>query len=156
MKSRCPTSGDRKTSMANNQSPSSYRGSCGCFPDEHKTTMSNNTPPLLASRNAVSRVAFSARVVFCALVVFVSAIFSHAVPRIGPVSSTESEAPVEEGKSFEEAAISVQSHTRVRRHQATSPLPIAMHCGTSLSTSTRSGPQSGHRLHNNLLAPLRC
>lgn len=127
-----------------------------CVPDEYKESMSSKTPPLLRSQSAFSRTAFSARVVVCALVVFVSAMFSHAAPRIGLVSSTESEAPVEEGKSVEEAAISVQGQTRVRRRQPTTPLPIAMRCGASLSMNTRSGPQSGHRLHNNLLAPLRC
>ena len=83
--------------------------------------------------------------------------FPCATPSFGLLNVTESEAPVDQDESSEEEAISVQARTRVGRDQPGLRLLVPVHGGLSLATaSIASLPHSGHRLSNNLLAPLRC
>ena len=109
------------------------------------------------AKRALPRMAFFARVLLHSSVLFVMALFPCATPSFVLLTETESEAPVNQEELSEEEAISVQARTRVGRDQPASPLLGAVRGGLSLATASIAGvPHSGHRLPNNLLAPLRC
>jgi hypothetical protein len=119
--------------------------------------MSRKTPTSLQAKHALASVAFFARVLLHSSVLFVVALFPCTEPGIGLLNSTESEAPVDQDESSEEEAISEQARTGVGRDQPGSPLPVPVRVGLSLTTvGIARVPNSGHRLPNNLLAPLRC
>lgn len=119
--------------------------------------MINKTPTLLQARHALSRVAFSTRVALHFSVLFVLALFPCHTPSVGLLDLTESEAPLDQDESSEEAAVGVQARTHIRRRQAGFSLLVPVRGGLSLSTAgTANIPHSGHRLPNNLMAPLRC
>jgi len=119
--------------------------------------VSKNTPISLRAKHALPRVEFLARVLLHSSVLFVVALFPCATPSFGLLNVTESEAPVDQDESSEKEAISVQARTRVGGDQPDSPLLVPMRGGLSLAVaSIASVPNSGHRLPNNLLVPLRC
>ena len=121
-------------------------------------SMSNETPRLFQVKRLFPRMAFSARVALHSSVLFVVALFPCAESSIGLLHLTESETPVDRDESSDEAANSVQVRTRVRRNRQRpgSSLLVTVHGGQSLPTAgIARTPQSGHRLPNNLMAPLR-
>ena len=119
--------------------------------------MSKKTPTSLQAKHAFPRGAFFARVLLQASVLFVVALFPCATPSFGLLTVAESEAPVDQDESSEEEAISVQARTRVGRNRPGSPLLVPVRDGLNLATASIAVvPHSGHRLPNNLLAPLRC
>ncbi len=119
--------------------------------------MSKKTPTSLRAKHALRCVAFFARVLLYSSVLFVVAFFPCNTPTFGLLTVAESEAPVDEGESSEDVAISVRVRTQVDRDQLGSQLLGPVRGGLSLATSsTASVTNSGHRLPNNLLAPLRC
>ena len=111
----------------------------------------------LQANLALPRLAFLARVVLHVAVLFVVGLFPSATPGFGLLAATEFEAPMDQDESSGEEAISVLARTRARREQPGSLLLAPVRCGTNLSAASRVDvPRSGHRLPNNLLAPLRC
>ena len=92
-----------------------------------------------------------------AYVLLVVACFPSATPSLLLLPATESEAPVEQEASPEEAALAEQTRTRVARDQLSRRLPVPLRViranGPSRLTIL---PPSGHRISNHLLAPLRC
>jgi len=69
---------------------------------------------------------------------------------------SESEAPVEHGKSPGEGAMEVPNGMRICRRQAGPAVQLAVQHGEARTIRTATASRPGHRLHNNLLAPLRC
>lgn len=107
-------------------------------------------------KRVISRVACLTRVFVHWSALFVVALFPCATLSAGLLNVTESEAPLDVGESSEEIAISVQRRIRVRRGRSGLPLRMQMRGGSTLATDrVVRVPHAGHRLPNNLLAPLR-
>ncbi len=119
--------------------------------------MSKITPISLQAKHAIRKVALLASVLLHCSVFFVVALFPCAAPSLGLVNVTESEAPADQDESSAKEAISLQSRARIVRNQPGSPLLVPDRGGLNLATVKISGhTYFGHRLANNLLAPLRC
>ena len=91
-----------------------------------------------------------------AFVLILAALFSGGASNFQSMQLTESESPVHEDESSEEEAVSVQARTRVYGNPPGVLSMITRHGDLSHSTGTASTARSGHRLPNNLMAPLRC
>ena len=118
--------------------------------------MSKKTPTSLQAKHVLASVALFARDWLHSSVLFAVALLPCTTPSFGMLNSTEFEAPVDQHESSAEEAISVQARTRVGRDQPGSPLLVPVRGGLSLATASIAVvPHSGHRLPNNLLAPLR-
>lgn len=87
----------------------------------------------------------------------VAAFFPCAASSFGLLNVVESEAPFDQDESSQENAISVQIRTRAGRDQPGLQLPAPVRASLNVATASIAAvPHSGHRLPNNLLAPLRC
>jgi len=91
-------------------------------------------------------------------VLIIAALFSCGIiPCLGLLPVTESEAPVDQDESSEEAASSARVRTHFSRTPSSLPLVVSLSGGINFATTRIFRvPDRGHRLHNNLLAPLRC
>ncbi|MEO8494529.1 MAG: hypothetical protein ABI614_05640 [Planctomycetota bacterium] len=123
--------------------------------------MVTKMPTRLPAKPPFPRVMLLVRVLVHVCIVSVAALFPCATPSLGlfhvNVSTTESEAPADQDNSSETEAISVQIRARFGGTQSGLPLKVAARCGVRVATvNIASLPQSGHRLANHLLAPLRC
>ncbi|MDA1051184.1 MAG: hypothetical protein O3C40_11985 [Planctomycetota bacterium] len=119
--------------------------------------MSKKTQTSFQAKHALARVAFFARVLLHSSMLFVVALFPCATPGMGLVNVTESEAPADQDESSAKEAISLQCRTRVVRNQPSSSFVVPMRSGLGLAAAKIAGHlHTGHRLSNNLLAPLRC
>lgn len=104
-------------------------------------------PQLVASRQLVVHV----------LVALGLVVTANAAPTICRSAPTESEAPVEQSESSgEAAAVHVQHRGRVGQCQLEVALRVEGRRVENRVVVTSIAPRPGHRLHNNLLAPLRC
>jgi hypothetical protein len=102
--------------------------------------------PLVASRQLPVQV----------LAVLGLLLFPNSVAGICLPAPTQSETPLERSKPLGEAAIQVQSRARVGQCPPRPALRMAVYRGESWVIVTSFAPRSGHRLHNYLLAPMRC
>ncbi|MCA9145193.1 MAG: hypothetical protein KDB05_20500 [Planctomycetales bacterium] len=118
--------------------------------------MKNTTSNARQTRQFLPRLAFVARVWLHAAVMLVLAIFPIATPSLGLRPVTESEAPVDQDENSHEQDISLQTKTRIGRRQTGVPLQVPASVSLRVSHAAARPPVAGHRLHNNLLAPLRC
>lgn len=120
--------------------------------------VSKNSTMSLQARYALRRVALLARVLLHCSVVFVLALCPCATPSLGLINVAESEAPADQDESsLTKEAISSQCRAGVVRNQSSSPFAAPLRGGVSLAAAKIAGhPHTGHRLSNNLLAPLRC
>lgn len=89
-------------------------------------------------------------------VMFVVAIFPCATPSLGLRTVTESETPVDQDETSFEKDISLAAKARVGREQPGVRLRVLVRVGLNVSSAAARGPRAGHRLANNLLAPVRC
>jgi hypothetical protein len=110
----------------------------------------------LQMERLLARMACSARVAFHFSVLLVVALLPFPPHSNGLLDLTESEAPVERDESSEEATVHVQAGKRVGHNESGLLLSVSGHRLRLLTTGTAGAPQSGHRLPNNLMAPLRC
>ena len=119
--------------------------------------MSKHAPTLFQTHRALPRAAFLARALLHAAVLLVMSVFPCTPPGLELLNVAESEAPFDQDQSSEEEAISVHARARVGRGQPGWPLLVPVRGGLSLVTAeVATAPRSGHRLPNDLLAPLRC
>lgn len=112
--------------------------------------MSKSSPKSFPSEWLLPRLALHS------LVLIVVVLLPCTTPSLGLRNSSESEAPVDEDESLKKEAISTQARTRIGRSQPGRPLLMPVLVGLRCSAGISSFPRSGHRLPNNLLAPLRC
>jgi len=119
--------------------------------------MSRKTLATFQAKHAIPRVAFFARVLAHAAVLFVAALFPCTALSLGLPNVTESESPAGPDEPSEEEAVCLQARSRVARSQPSSPLLVPVRVGFRRAAARpASVPHSGHRLPNHLLAPLRC
>ena len=119
--------------------------------------MSDKIPTLFQVNRLSPRMACPARIVLRFGVLFFTALFPFAAPSNGLLDLTESEAPVEQHKSSEEVAVREQERTRVGRNPPRFSSLVSAHGGLGLpAVDPPIVRQSGHRLANNFMAPLRC
>ncbi len=118
--------------------------------------MFNTTPSLLKTKPLLWGLAF-VRLLLHAVVLFVVAIFPCAAPTLGSRTVTESEKPVDQDETSQEKDVNLQARTRVGGRQRGVPLLVPGGSRPSVSAQVMvRASRSGHRLPNNLLAPLRC
>jgi|GEM_PF-6978137 len=111
------------------------------------------------AKHAWPRVAIFARVFLHFAVLFAAAIFQCGSASSRLLNVTRSEAPVDQDESTFTDAISVKTRSRVCRNQQHLALlkPVRGGLVRAYSGIPRiRNPLSGHRLANNLLAPMRC
>ena len=83
-------------------------------------------------------------------------VFSNAVPTVCLPTPSESEAPVKQTEAPGEAIIHLQNRMCVCPCRPRLAVRVAVQRGESRTIVAPSASRPGHRLHNSLLAPLRC
>jgi len=107
-------------------------------------------------KHALPRVLFSAPVALRFLLVLAISLFTCATPSIGQRELVESEAPLQEEHSNEEAAVSERALAGFPQNQLGFRLLVPLQNSQSRLARVDNSPKSGHRLSNHLMAPLRC
>lgn len=119
--------------------------------------MTMSGPPLYLARHTLPLQASLVRVLLQSSLLLVVASFPYATSGVELFEVTGSEAPFDQGESPAEDAIGVRTRTRTGHKQTETRFAVPASGGLSLATTVISSlPSSGHRLANNLLAPLRC
>lgn len=118
--------------------------------------MKNTASNSLQTRQFLPCLAFATRVSLHAAVMLVVAIFPCATPSLALRPATESEAPVDQDETSQEQDFSLQAKPRIGRRQTGVPLQVPVHISLRVSHEAVRATMPGHRLPNNLLAPLRC
>jgi hypothetical protein len=119
--------------------------------------MSRNGSRSLPRKLTSRRVNFCLRIFLRALALFFVGVLPGVTPGLGRLHGTESEAPMDRDDLAEGEAIDVQPRTRVSHCQMASRCMLPIPEGSSIKTLRAvEHRSSGHRLSNNLMAPLRC
>ena len=97
-----------------------------------------------------------ALVVLQFVLLFVVALFTCTTHTFALRDLSESEVPAEQEQAGKEPVINQQARVHVRHSLPRMPLLVSERYGQMLSRQAAIAPQPGHRLPNNLMAPLRC
>jgi len=115
------------------------------------------TKPKLFQAERFSHMMYSTPIALQASVLFLAAFFNCVLPNAGMLELSKSETPVEQRETSEESVVRLRTGTRWSVSRERVALSVLMFDGLKVRDSEQvRSRKAGHRLSNNLLAPLRC